>query len=134
MKTKHLCTYSVHIRHLKYYFMKPQNTPAYNLCCIKIFPHSHKKNHLFRSKPHGELENAKMCIYAQRWQLTLKTLNMQKYTTNIAIWLPKGPFKYYIIMFLTFLGPPTQLFDDLQYYKSSRIAIFWPHPPTSLMT
>ena len=33
-----------------------------------------------------------------------------------------------------FLGPPTQLFDDLQYCKSSRIAIFWPHPPTSLMT
>ena len=46
----------------------------------------------------------------------------------------KGPFKYYVIIFLTFLGPPTQLFDDLQYFKSSRIAIFWPHPPTSLMT
>ena len=29
--------------------------------------------------------------------------------------LPKGPFKYYVIMFLTFLGPPTHLFDDLQY-------------------
>ena len=29
---------------------------------------------------------------------------------------------------------PTQLFDDLQYCKSSRIAIFWPHTPTSLMT
>ena len=49
-------------------------------------------------------------------------------------WISKGPFKYYVIMFLTFLGPPTQLFDDLQFYKSSRIAIFWPHPPTSLMT
>ena len=36
----------------------------------------------------------------------------------------KGPFKYYIIMFLTFLGPPTQVFDDLQYRESSRIAIF----------
>ena len=29
---------------------------------------------------------------------------------------------------------PTHLFDDLQYCKSSKIAIFWPHPPTSLMT
>ena len=46
----------------------------------------------------------------------------------------KGPFKYYVIMFLTFLGPPTYLFDDLQYCKSSKIAIFWLHPPTSLMT
>ena len=27
--------------------------------------------------------------------------------------------KYYVIMFLTFLGPPTQLFDDLQYCKSA---------------
>jgi hypothetical protein len=36
----------------------------------------------------------------------------------------KGPFKYYVIMFLTFLGPPTHLFDDLQYFKSSKIAIF----------
>ena len=45
----------------------------------------------------------------------------------------KGPFKYYVIMFLTFLGPLTDLFDDLQYCKSSKIAIFWPHPPTSLM-
>ena len=26
-------------------------------------------------------------------------------------------------MFLTFLGPPTYLFDDLQYCKSSKIAI-----------
>ena len=43
-----------------------------------------------------------------------------------------GAFKYYVIMFLTFLGPPTQFFDDLQYCKSSRIAIFWPHPPTYL--
>ena len=25
----------------------------------------------------------------------------------------KGPFKYYVIMFLTFLGPPTHLFDDV---------------------
>ena len=24
----------------------------------------------------------------------------------------KGPFRYYVIMFLTFLGPLTQLFDD----------------------
>ena len=45
-----------------------------------------------------------------------------------------GPFKYYVIMFLTFLGPPTQLFEDLQYCKSSRIAIFCPNSPTSLMT
>ena len=29
---------------------------------------------------------------------------------------------------------PTHLFDDLQYCKSSKIAIFWPPPPTSLMT
>ena len=28
---------------------------------------------------------------------------------------PKEPFKYYVIMFLTFLGPPIHLFDDLQY-------------------
>jgi hypothetical protein len=41
----------------------------------------------------------------------------------------KGPFKYYVIMFLTFLGPP---FDDLLYCKSSKNAIFWPHPPTYL--
>ena len=27
----------------------------------------------------------------------------------------KGPFKYYVIMFMTFLGPPTYLFDDLQH-------------------
>ena len=52
-------------------------------------------------------------------------------STNFGIFLlvihsffSKGPFKYYVIMFLTLLGPPTQLFDDLQYYKSSRIAIF----------
>ena len=38
--------------------------------------------------------------------------------------IDKGPFKYYIIMFLTFLGPPTHIFDDLQYCKSSKIAIF----------
>jgi hypothetical protein len=38
--------------------------------------------------------------------------------------IPKGPFKYYVIMFFTFLGPPTHLFDDLQYCKSSKIAIF----------
>ena len=25
----------------------------------------------------------------------------------------KGPFKYYVIMFLPFLGPPTHLFDDV---------------------
>ena len=25
----------------------------------------------------------------------------------------KGPFKYYVIMFLTFLDPPTHLFDDV---------------------
>ena len=37
----------------------------------------------------------------------------------------KGPFKYYVIMFFTFLGPPTHLFDDLQYCKSSKIAIFF---------
>ena len=36
----------------------------------------------------------------------------------------KGLFKYYVIMFLTFLGPPTYLFDDTQYCKSSKIAIF----------
>ena len=53
---------------------------------------------------------------------------------KINTWLVKGPFKYYVIMFLTFLGPPTYLFDDFQYFKSSEIAIFWPHPPTSLMT
>ena len=35
-------------------------------------------------------------------------------------------------MFLTFLGPPTHLVGDLQYCKSSKNAIFWPHPPTSL--
>ena len=29
----------------------------------------------------------------------------------------KGAFKYYVIMFLTFLGPPTYLFDDFQYLK-----------------
>ena len=33
-----------------------------------------------------------------------------------------------------FLDPPNYLFDDLQYYKSSKIAIFWTHQPTSLMT
>ena len=27
--------------------------------------------------------------------------------------LTKGPFKYYVIMFLTFLVPPTHLFDDV---------------------
>ena len=43
----------------------------------------------------------------------------------------RGPFKYYVIMFLTFLGPPTHLFDDLQYCKSSKIAIFLT-PPTHL--
>ena len=32
--------------------------------------------------------------------------------------LTKGAFRYYVIMLLTFLGPPTQLFDDLQYCKS----------------
>ena len=36
-----------------------------------------------------------------------------------------GPFKYFVIMFLTFFRPNTQLFDDLQYCKSSKIAIFW---------
>ena len=35
-------------------------------------------------------------------------------------------------MFFTFLGPPTSLFDDLQYCKSSKN--FWPHSPISLMT
>ena len=29
---------------------------------------------------------------------------------------------------------PTHILDDLQYCKSSKTAIFWPHPPTSLMT
>ena len=36
-------------------------------------------------------------------------------------------------MFLTFLDPPTQLFDDLQYCKLSKIAIFWPHPRNTWM-
>ena len=36
----------------------------------------------------------------------------------------KGPFKYFVIMFLTILGPPTHFFDDLKYCKSSKIAIF----------
>ena len=36
----------------------------------------------------------------------------------------QGPFKYYVIIFFTFLGPPTHLFDDLQYCKSSTIAVF----------
>ena len=31
---------------------------------------------------------------------------------------------YYVIMFLFFLGPPSHLLDDLQYCKSSKIAIF----------
>ena len=54
--------------------------------------------------------------------------------SNVNTDFGKGAFKYYVIMFLTFLGPPTHLFDDLQYCKSSKIAKFWPHPPTSLMT
>ena len=29
------------------------------------------------------------------------------------LWPDKGPFKYYVITFLTFLGPPTHLFDDV---------------------
>ena len=36
----------------------------------------------------------------------------------------RGAFKYYVITFLAFLGPPTHLFDDIQYCKSSKIAIF----------
>ena len=36
----------------------------------QFFPHSHKKNHLFRAKPQGEFENAKMCINAPKGQLT----------------------------------------------------------------
>ena len=52
----------------------------------------------------------------------------------VTLVLGKGAFKYYVIAFLTFLGPPTHLFDNLQHCKSSKIAIFWPHPPTSLMT
>ena len=59
------------------------------------------------------------------WTLNLEDLASEE--------LPKGPFKYYVIMFLTFLDPPTRFFDDLQYCKSSKIAIFQPHPPTSLM-
>ena len=42
--------------------------------------------------------------------LICNTLNVA-YTSMIRY---KGPFKYYVIMFLTLLGPPTQLFDDLQ--------------------
>ena len=49
---------------------------------------------------------------------------MKYFDISKEVILAKGPFKYYVIMFLTFLGPPTQLFDDLQYCKSSRIAIF----------
>ena len=45
-------------------------------------------------------------------------------TLSHKIDVTKGPFKYYLIMFLTFLCPPTNPFDDLQYCKSSKIAIF----------
>ena len=43
---------------------------------------------------------------------------------SLDISIPRGAFKYYVIMFLTFLGPPTHLFDDVQYCRSSKIAIF----------
>ena len=58
-------------------------------------------------------------------------INLEKDEPKLNI--RKGPFKYYVIKFFTFLDPPTHLFDDLQYCKLSKIAIFWPHPPT-LMT
>ena len=32
---------------------------------------------------------------------------------KIESWSCKGPFKYYVIMFLTFLDPPTHLFDNV---------------------
>ena len=44
--------------------------------------------------------------------------NLEKRTSVQCMWVRQfymGPFKYYVIMFLTFLGPPTHLFDDLQY-------------------
>ena len=56
---------------------------------------------------------------------------VQKTTIPRRDYFSKGPFKYYIIMFLTFLGPPTT--SLMIYSKSSRIAIVWPtHTP--LMT
>ena len=39
-----------------------------------------------------------------------------------------GAFKYYVIMFLTFLDPPTHVFDDLQYIKNC----YFLTPPTHL--
>ena len=45
--------------------------------------------------------------------LLAKRLNM---TSSQAPSDSKGPLKYYVIMFFfIFLGPPTHLFDDLQY-------------------
>ena len=47
--------------------------------------------------------------------------------------ISKGPFKYYVSIFLAFLGPPTIRCQHKQYCKLAKIAIFWPHPLISLM-
>ena len=82
----------------------------------------------------------------KKYRKTLKILKPYSWFVGIFFWrfllkilsfptiYSKEPFKYNVIMFLTFLCPPTHVFDDLQYCKSSIIDIFWPHPPTSLMT
>ena len=63
-------------------------------------------------------------VYVKCSQFSKKSWKKFKNTLQGLRWDHKGPFKYYIIMFLTFLNQPTHLFDDLQYCKSSKIAIF----------
>ena len=57
--------------------------------------------------------------------LTEDSLEHDLFSAVFLIWQNsiRGPFKYYVIIFLTFLGPPNHLFDDLQYCKLSKIVI-----------
>ena len=65
-------------------------------------------------------------------------VQLYKQTKNI-LFLWRYQFKYLgtiqVLRYHVFdFFRPTHLFDDLQHCKSSKIANFWPHPPTSLMT
>ena len=78
----------------------------------------------------------KVSLHYLKWRVekTGRFLFEKLTVVELVSWCRLGTIQVLRHHVLTFLGPPTQLFDGLQYCKSSRIVIFWPHPPTSLMT
>ena len=69
-----------------------------------------------------KIENLHWILILEKVQTTLTILKATPFSFKIVPYFKckqvifyRGPFKYYVIMFLTFLDPPTHFFDDLQY-------------------